>query len=187
LRLAHSSKKKSSRNCQFNCSQIQKDKNSQIFSKIEIAAPGFINFVLSCQFLTSQTATALRAKNKYGRINIGKGKKTQVEFISANPSGELHVGNGRSAFYGDALSNVLSAAGYRVEREYYLNDAKVSKQIQTLGATALGRGQAYLSPYLKEKIAALQKPLSHFQSETDGGYFLARQVTKDLKKFIEKN
>jgi len=75
LRLAHSSKKNPLEIANLIVSQIQKDKNSQIFSKIEIAAPGFINFVLSCQFLTSQTATALRAKNKYGRINIGKGKK----------------------------------------------------------------------------------------------------------------
>jgi len=84
------------------------------------------------------------------------------------------------------LSNVLSAAGYKVGREYYVNDAKVSKQIQTLGATALGRGEAYLSPYLKEKIDSLRDKLSKMRSETDAGYFLAGQVVKDLKNLSKK-
>ena len=106
----------------------------------------------------------------YGKVNVGKNKLANVEFISANPSGQLHVGNGRSAFYGDALGNVLRRAGYKVEKEYYINDAKVSKQIQTLGTTALGKGEAYLSPYLKEKIAALQPKFSKMDSEPEAGY-----------------
>lgn len=162
-------------------------KAKKMFSKIEVAAPGFINFTLSAAYVRSETTKILKLGKAYGRVNIGKGKKTQVEFVSANPSGQLHVGNGRSAFYGDALANVLAKAGYKVEREYYVNDAKVSKQIQTLGATALGRGEAYLSPYLKEKIATLQPKLSKIHSETDGGYFLAGEVLKDLKKFIAKD
>ncbi len=168
--------------------EIKKDKNfAKHFSAVNTAAPGFINFVLSPGYLASEAAAIIRAGAKYGRVNAGRGKKTQIEFISANPSGQLHVGNGRSAFYGDALSNVLSAAGYKVDREYYINDAKVSKQIQALGATALGNGVAYLSPYLKDKIASLQAKLSLIHSETDAGYFLAGQVVKDLKKFVEKD
>lgn len=167
--------------------EIKKDKNfPKLFAAVNVAAPGFINFVLAPEYLASESAAILRSCAKYGRVNVGRGKKTQVEFVSANPSGQLHVGNGRSAFYGDALSNVLSAAGYKVGREYYVNDAKVSKQIQTLGATALGRGEAYLSPYLKEKIDSLRDKLSKMRSETDAGYFLAGQVVKDLKKFVEK-
>lgn len=162
-------------------------KAKKIFSKIEVAAPGFINFFLAPDYLKIETAKILDECADYGKVNIGKGKKTQVEFVSANPSGQLHVGNGRSVFYGDALANVLAKAGYEVEREYYVNDAKVSKQIQTLGATALGRGEAYLSPYLKEKIAKLQPKLSKIHSETDGGYFLAQEVLKDLKKFTAKD
>lgn len=167
--------------------EIKKDNSSvKLFSKIETAAPGFINFTLSPQYLSVEAAKIIKEGKDYGALNFGKNKRTQVEFVSANPSGQLHVGNGRSAFYGDALSNVLAKAGYKVDREYYINDARVSKQIQTLGATALGRGEAYLSPYLKEKIAALQPRLSKMHSETDAGYFLAGQVAKDLKKFVEK-
>jgi arginyl-tRNA synthetase len=162
-------------------------KAKKIFSKIEVAAPGFINFFLSPAYLKLEAAKILKLGADYGKVNVGKNKSTSVEFVSANPSGQLHVGNGRSAFYGDALANVLQRAGYKVEKEYYINDARVSKQIQALGATALGRGEAYLSPYLKEKIAALQPKLSKIHSETDGGYFLAQEVLKDLKKFVAKS
>ncbi|MCU0652723.1 MAG: arginine--tRNA ligase [Candidatus Pacebacteria bacterium] len=159
----------------------------KIFANTEAVVPGFVNFFLAPGYVWSQTAAILKAGKKFGHTNTGKNKKANVEFVSANPSGQLHVGNGRSAFYGDALANILAAAGYKVEKEYYINDARVSKQIQTLGATALGRGEAYLSPYLKEKIAALQPKLSKIHSETDAGYFLAGQVLKDLKKFVAKD
>lgn len=165
----------------------QNKKAAKIFKKIEVAAPGFLNFTLSDKYVFGETEKILKLDKNYGRLKIGKNKKTQVEFISANPSGQLHVGNGRSAFYGDALGNVLAMSGYKTEKEYYVNDARVSKQIQTLGATALGRGEAYLSPYLKEKIASLQKKLSKIRSETDAGYFLAQAVLKDLQKFIAKD
>jgi arginyl-tRNA synthetase len=157
-------------------------KTKKIFSKIEVAAPGFINFTLASVYLKSEAVKILKEGS-----DIGKNKLTNVEFVSANPSGQLHVGNGRSAFFGDALANVLQSAGYKVEKEYYINDARVSKQIQTLGATALGRGEAYLSPYLREKIASLQKKLLKIKSETDAGYFLAQEVLKDLKKFVAKD
>lgn len=187
MRLARSLKKNPMEIAATIAAEIKKDKNStNLFTAVNVAAPGFINFVLSPEYLASESAAIIRAGDKYGQVKDGNRKSTQVEFISANPSGQLHVGNGRSAFYGDALSNVLAAAGYKVTREYYINDAKVSKQIQALGATALGNGVAYLSPYLKEKIASLQGKLSKIHSETDAGYFLAGQVAKDLKKFVEK-
>ncbi len=168
--------------------EIEKNKKAKkIFSKIEIAPPGFVNFTLADEYVKSEAGKILKLGSDYGKVRIGGGKKTQVEFVSANPSGQLHVGNGRSAFYGDVLANVLSVAGYKAKREYYINDARVSKQIQTLGATALGRGEAYLSPYLKEKILSLQKKLAKIHSETDAGYFLAQEVLKDLKKFIAKD
>ncbi len=188
MRLARIAKKNPMEIAQNIKEEIERNKKSRkIFSKIEIAAPGFINFTLSPDRLKAETLKVLKEGKNYGKINIGKNKLAQVEFVSANPSGQLHVGNGRSAFYGDALGNVLAAAGYKIEKEYYINDAKVSKQIQTLGATALGSGTAYLSPYLKEKIAGLQKKLSKIRSEADAGYFLAGEVLKDLKKFIAKD
>ncbi|MBC7262082.1 MAG: arginine--tRNA ligase, partial [Chloroflexi bacterium] len=90
---------------------------------VEVAGPGYINFVLSAQWLAQQVEVILRAGDRYGDIDLGKRRKVQVEFISANPTGPLHIGSGRNAVVGDALANVLAAAGYDVQREYYVNDA----------------------------------------------------------------
>ncbi len=88
-----------------------------------VAPPGFINFRLSPQFLQDQVEHVIAAGPAYADLDIGAGRSAQVEFVSANPTGPLHVGNGRGAAIGDALANALAAAGYRVEREYYVNDA----------------------------------------------------------------
>ncbi|GMV86785.1 MAG: arginine--tRNA ligase [Dehalococcoidia bacterium] len=88
-----------------------------------VAPPGFINFRLSTPFLQQQVEHIIRVGPAFGDIRIGAGKKAQVEFVSANPTGPLHVGNGRGAAIGDALASALQAAGYEVEREYYVNDA----------------------------------------------------------------
>lgn len=91
--------------------------------KVEVAKPGYINFTLSAGWLARQVDEILLAGERYGNVDIGKGRKLQVEFVSANPTGPLHVGSGRNAAIGDALANVLAAAGYDVQREYYVNDA----------------------------------------------------------------
>ncbi len=88
-----------------------------------VAPPGFINFRLSTAFIQAQVEHVIRVGPAFADITIGKGKKAQVEFVSANPTGPLHVGNGRGAAIGDALASALGAAGYTVEREYYVNDA----------------------------------------------------------------
>lgn len=88
-----------------------------------VAPPGFINFRLSVGFLQQQVEHVIRVGPAFADIAIGKGRKAQVEFVSANPTGPLHVGNGRGAAIGDALASALQAAGYEVEREYYVNDA----------------------------------------------------------------
>jgi arginyl-tRNA synthetase len=155
-----------------------------LFEKIEVAGPGFINFYISKKYLQKELARILKEKDKFGSVNAGKNRKTQIEFISANPTGQLHVGHGRGAFYGDVLARVLAKAGYKTEKEFYINDAKVSKQIQDLGKTAMGRGQSYLTPYLKELIEELEPQLSKMISETEAGYFLAQVSLKDLKKII---
>jgi arginyl-tRNA synthetase len=92
-------------------------------SKIVVASPGFINFSLSTGWLTEQVAAILDAGDSYGNIDLGAGKLVQIEFVSVNPTGPLHVGHGRGAVLGSTLANVLSAAGYAVEKEYYINDA----------------------------------------------------------------
>lgn len=92
-------------------------------AKVEVAAPGFINFTLSDQWVAQQVDTIVKAGPRYGNVDIGNGLKAQVEFGSANPTGPLTAATGRGGALGDALANILAAAGYQVEREYYVNDA----------------------------------------------------------------
>jgi arginyl-tRNA synthetase len=99
------------------------DKAAASISKIEIAGPGFINFYMDNSYLTSIIGQVIEAGDNYGRSDAGKQKKVQVEFVSANPTGSLHLGHARGAAFGDALCNVLDMAGYDVSREYYINDA----------------------------------------------------------------
>ena len=91
--------------------------------KVEIAGPGFINFFMNSNTLTSFIPTILDAGEVYGHSSVGRGKRVQVEFVSANPTGPLHVGHGRGAAYGAAVADLLAAAGFEVHREYYVNDA----------------------------------------------------------------
>ena len=99
-----------------------------LLKKVEAAAPGFVNFTLSDEWLTKQVDTILKHGSEYGLLDIGQGKKIQLEFVSANPTGPLHVGHGRGAVLGSTLANVLSASGYVVEKEYYINDAGTQMQ-----------------------------------------------------------
>jgi arginyl-tRNA synthetase len=100
---------------------------------VEVAGPGFINVRLAQRWFSGLVRRVLDAGEAFGRADFGEGEKVQVEFISANPTGPLHVGNARWAAFGDSLANLLEAAGYQVEREYYLNDA--GAQLDLLGAS----------------------------------------------------
>ncbi len=100
-------------------------------SKCEVAGPGFINIFLEKTFWLAVLEDIIKSGALYGRSEAGKGRKVQVEFVSANPTGPLHIGHGRGAAVGDALSNILKAAGYEVTKEYYINDA--GRQVLTLG------------------------------------------------------
>ena len=93
------------------------------FDKVEMAGPGFLNFTLGSKWFAEVLATVEAAGKTYGAGSEGKGKKVMVEFVSANPTGPMHIGNARGGVLGDALSAVLEAAGYQVEREFYVNDA----------------------------------------------------------------
>lgn len=95
---------------------------SEEVAKVSVASPGFINLFLTSKWLTLQVEEILRAGEAYGNLDLGKGSRVQLEFVSVNPTGPIHVGHGRGAVLGSALANVLSAAGYSVEREYYVND-----------------------------------------------------------------
>jgi len=113
------------------------DKDNLVIEKIEIAKPGFINFWFKNDWLY-QIINEIRTKgNDYGKVDIGKGKRIQIEFVSVNPTGPLHVGHGKCAAVGDALSRILKAAGFYVEKEYYINDQ--GKQIDILGKSVQAR------------------------------------------------
>jgi arginyl-tRNA synthetase len=112
-------------------------KDEAAFEKVDIAGPGFINFTFSKTFLCSEIKKIIYDKENFLKEDIGKGKTVQIEFVSANPTGPLHLGHGRGAATGQALSNLLKAAGYKVEREYYINDA--GKQVRLLGQSVFAR------------------------------------------------
>jgi len=105
--------------------------------KVDVAGPGFINITLADATWKNVIATILREKNAYGRSTLGTGKRIHIEYVSANPTGPMHIGHCRGAVFGDTLANLLSFAGYDVSREYYVNDA--GAQVEKLGKTALLR------------------------------------------------
>jgi len=105
--------------------------NTELLEKVEIAGPGFINFFIRKDLWRESLKSIVVAGDDYGKGTAGNGKKVQVEFVSANPTGPLHIGHGRGAATGDAVASILSAAGFEVIREYYINDA--GNQMDTLG------------------------------------------------------
>lgn len=113
------------------------DKQKASIDKIEIAGPGFINFFLNEDYLTTLVPKIIELNDDYGKTTFGEGKKVQVEFVSANPTGNLHLGHARGAAYGDALCRILEKAGYDVHREYYINDA--GNQIHNLALSVEAR------------------------------------------------
>lgn len=119
------------------------DTEDNNIEKVEIAGPGFMNITLRKDYLTKVVTTVLEQGADYGRSNAGKSEKVQVEFVSANPTGDLHLGHARGASVGDSLCNVLDFAGYNVSREYYINDAgnqitKLAKSLEARYREALG-------------------------------------------------
>ncbi|NMD70024.1 arginine--tRNA ligase [Bacillus sp. DNRA2] len=113
------------------------DQSKASIEKLEIAGPGFINFYMNNSYLTELIPTIINAGEKYGETTIGNHQKVQVEFVSANPTGDLHLGHARGAAVGDSLCNILDKAGYDVSREYYINDA--GNQINNLALSVDAR------------------------------------------------
>ena len=111
-----------------------------IVARAEVAGPGFINFTFSDAAWRQRLGEILQHGERYGSTALGDGVRVQVEFVSANPTGPLHVGHGRGAAVGDAIARILEAAGYRVDREYYVNDA--GNQMETLGRSIWARYMA---------------------------------------------
>ena len=103
-------------------------------ASVDIAGPGFINLTLKRNVWSEELRLVLEAGRHYGRSDLGKGEKVNVEYVSANPTGPMHVGHGRGAVFGDALANLLAFTGYKVRREYYINDA--GAQVDVLARSA---------------------------------------------------
>lgn len=137
--------------------------------KAEVAGPGFINIFLDKAYWLSILTDILRQGPDYGRSDIGKGKKVQVEFVSANPTGPLHIGHGRGAAVGDSLAKVLEAAGYDVVKEYYINDA--GRQVYTLGES------------VKLRMKELQGQTVEFPADFYKGDYIKEIADEYLKKY----
>ena len=163
------------------------DKGKASIEKLDIAGPGFINFYMNNQYLTKLIPSVLEAGEAYGETNIGNGERVQVEFVSANPTGDLHLGHARGAAVGDSLCNVLSKAGYDVSREYYINDA--GNQINNLALSvevryfeALGLEKPMPEDgYRGEDIIAIGKRLA----EEYGDRFVNEEESERLAFFRE--
>lgn len=121
-----------------------------VIKKVDIAGPGFINITLSENYWRGVLPDIYEKGDLYGRGDVGGGEKVNIEFVSANPTGPLHVGHGRGAVVGDALARILSATGYNVTKEYYINDA--GSQIRNLGLSINYRVREIKDPAISDKV-----------------------------------
>jgi len=151
--------------------------DSSLFEKVEVAKPGFINFFLSKEYLQQRIGQILKKGEKFGELNIGKGKKVQVEFISANPTGPLTVGNARGGPFGDVLGNVVKKARFRVERAYYINDCGM--QILALGHSVLKDSEAkYKGKYIDEIYKRIKEKEPYKAGERAGKIIIDEMIKK---------
>lgn len=152
--------------------------NASDLESVEVAGPGFINLRMSRDFFLRHLLGAARLGKKFGCSNIGQNQKIHLEFVSANPTGPLHVGHGRGAAVGHSLSVVLKKAGYDVHTEYYIND--VGNQMNTLGRSTWYRYREILG-----KSTAADFPEKHYMG--DYIYDIAREIIKKHDcEFLEK-
>jgi arginyl-tRNA synthetase len=162
--------------------QIAKEIQSSItpdplyIDKIEIAGPGFLNFFISSNTYYNQLLEIIKKQEMYGRSNLGKGIKTQVEFVSANPTGPLTIGHGRQAVLGDTIARLYEAIGYNVTREYYFNDA--GRQMRILGDSVRIR-------YLQQLGEKMDLPDDYYQ----GAYIseIAQQIKNEFGDSLKED
>ncbi len=147
------------------------DLSNTYIVEVTCAGPGFINFTLDSKYLYDAVRIIKEEKEQYGRINIGNGKKVMVEFVSANPTGPLHMGNARGGALGDCIASVLDAAGYDVTREFLINDA--GNQIEKFGVS------------LEARYIQLIKGADAIEFPEDG--YHGEDITEHMKDFIAIN
>lgn len=200
--LAKSEKKPPRQIADLLVSRLRND--TELFERVEVAGPGFINFFLNKNVWRKTLEVICASGDEYGTCTAGQGKRVQVEFVSANPTGPLHIGHGRGAATGDAIASILSAAGFEVVREYYINDA--GNQMDTLGRSVylryrelLGNSvdfpqNCYQGDYVKDIARDLiakygskyletpeEDAVSHFAKI--GGDIILKGIQQDLRDF----
>ncbi len=172
-----------------------------LFSRVEVAGPGFINFFVAPRYWQSVVPRILSAGKDYGRSTLGQGRRVQVEFVSANPTGPLHIGHGRGAAVGDTLARLLAFAGYEVVREYYINDR--GRQMEILGRSVWLRARElsgekvefpedhYRGEYIRELARKLlsERPdlldLPESQALEICREFALREILEEIKQDLE--
>jgi arginyl-tRNA synthetase len=187
---------------------INSIEDKSLFKKIDIAGPGFINFTFTDEYLQASLQQMLLSEKSFLREDLGKGKRVLVEFVSANPTGPLHIGHAKGAAVGNSLCNLLQELGFIVEREYYINDA--GRQIKMLGLSIYARYQqllgiacvfpedGYRGQYIDEEASALHQvagekyknvPFEACEKElTDWSYKrMLDLIKKDLALFAVKD
>lgn len=165
------------------------DKEKYNIEKIEIAGPGFINFYMNNEYLTKVIKDIITLKEGYGKSNYGALTKVNVEFVSANPTGDLHLGHARGAAIGDSLCRILESAGFNVIREYYINDS--GNQIHNLTLSTIARyeqliGKDTIMPedgYFGQDIIDIAKELfsiynNKYENDSEERYHLFREYAK---------
>lgn len=173
-----------------------------LFSKVEVAGPGFINFFVAPEYWQSVVKAVVSRGEAYGRSDLGRGLKVQVEFVSANPTGPLHIGHGRGAAVGDTLARILAFAGYEVVREYYINDR--GRQIEILGRSVWLRARElsgekidfpedhYRGEYIRDlarKLLVLEPNLLALPEEKAVAIardFALREILADIKQDLHE-
>jgi len=177
-------------------SEALKEFAANTIERIEVAEPGFINIYVARERWRRELSAILREGRNYGRTDIGKGKKVLIEFVSANPTGPLHVGHGRCAAIGDSLANILREVGYRIAKEYYVND--IGNQIDILEKSIKIRQNelrgenvslmeiGYRGAYVKEIAEELERKYGKNESVDSREYAIKKilsWIRKDLEDF----
>lgn len=158
-----------------------------LIAEVKIAGPGFINLFLSKKWFVRAASDVLAQGERYGAQNLGEGRRVQVEFVSSNPTGPLHIGHGRGAAVGDAVARILAFTGWDVQREYYVNDAGL--QIETLGRSAQARyfevcGRPELAPFPENGYKGdYLKEMARRIRDEEGDRFLSEPLEKSLPWF----
>lgn len=164
------------------------------FDKVEVAGPGFLNFYLGGSWFSGVVTNALKLGGDYGKTDLGAGKRVLVEFVSANPTGPMHIGNARGGAIGDCLASLLQEAGYTADREFYINDAgnQISKFGKSLGLRYMQLcgedGQKVIGEFgndMEKLTAAIYNDTETFPMPED--VYLGQDIIEHAKNFYDKN